>query len=73
MRISTASGSKRDPECDALATARGTDPHTHLSLAYIDLQSDLKKAAGLNEPAAFGLAEFLGLGSANPACAARRG
>jgi len=70
--ISTASGSERDPTWGALATARGTDPHWRLSLPYIDLQSDLKKAAGLNEPAAVGFIEFL-WGSANLACAARIG
>src|SRR2546428_9831397 len=37
----------------------------------INKVAELKKAAGRNEPAAFGFAEFLGLDSANPACAAR--
>jgi len=39
--ISTASGSERDSKWSAIATARGTDPYTHISTPYIDLQSDL--------------------------------
>src|SRR5262245_20052725 len=40
--ISTASGSERASLRAALATARGTDPHFHLSMPYIDLQSALR-------------------------------
>jgi len=39
--ISTASGSERASRKAALVTARGTDPYTHISTPYIDLQSDL--------------------------------
>jgi hypothetical protein len=37
----------------------------------VSRRGELKKAAGRNEPAAFGFAEFLVVGSADPARAAR--